>query len=59
MIFAEIAVLALIGGTTWLTQDWGITRRRGLNRRLTAVGLGLCLAALVAVAVVAALFTRS
>ncbi|MFI7602375.1 hypothetical protein [Actinoplanes sp. NPDC049681] len=58
MIFAEIAVLLLLGGTTWLAQSAPASGARPLNRRLTATGLALCLIvglALSAAAIVTAL----
>ncbi len=53
MIIMVTAALALLGGTTWLSQTEP-TARPALHRRLTAAGLLSCLAVAL-VAVVAAL----
>lgn len=56
MIVLVIAALALMGGTTWLALQQSIVGNPALNRRLTGLGLALCLAvglALVVTALVA------
>lgn len=48
MIVLVIAALGLFGGTVWLALDQPVARAPALNRWLTAIGLLLCLAVIVA-----------
>lgn len=57
MIVLVVAALVLMGGTTWLALQQSISGNPALNRRLTGLGLALCLAtglALVVTGLVAA-----
>ena len=58
MIFFVVAALALMGSTTWLAMQQSIAGNPVLNRRLTTVGLVLCLATGLSV-VVAGLLTAA
>ena len=58
MIFFVVAALALMGSTTWLAMQQSIAGNPALNRRLTVLGLALCLATGVSI-VVAGLVTAA
>ncbi|MDI6102729.1 hypothetical protein QLQ12_29330 [Actinoplanes sp. NEAU-A12] len=57
MILLVMAAMALLGGTAWIGLQQPMARDPALNRRLTAVGIRLCLlmAALVLAAVAVSL----
>lgn len=51
MIVLVVAALVLMGGTTFLAMQQSIVGNPVLNRRLTGLGLALCLAVGIALVV--------